>query len=356
MRPAVIGIALGIGLAVLAGAAGARQFDPRAHRVFAGAPSEVLVLGTTHLSGLPDSFAPAQLDPLLDRLAKWKPAFITIEALSGPQCEYLRRYAALHPGAAETYCFDPAPAQKALGMDMAAATIAAEQALAAWPASPSPAQRRHLAALFLAGGDRASALVQWLRLDPAERRAGDGLDDALAAELDKTRTRRNENYLIAAALAARLGLERVYPVDDHTADDESGDDPAFGKAIEAVWKNPAVAALHARETALEARIAEPGGMLALYRYLNSPEAAEVAFGSDFGAALVEPSPQHFGRRYVGWWETRNLRMVANIRSILARHPGGRALAVVGVSHKGYFEAYLGMMHDVKLGDAAAVLR
>lgn len=356
MRPAIIGVALGIGLAVSAGAAQARQFDPRAHRAFAGAPSEVLVLGTTHLSGLPASFAPAQLDPLLDRLARWKPAFITIEALSGPQCEYLRRYAPLHPGAAETYCSDPSSAQKALGMDMAAATVAAEQALASWPASPSPAQRRHLAALFLAGGDRASALVQWLRLDPVERRPGDGLDEALAAELDKTRTKHNENYLIAATLAARLGLERVYPVDDHTADDDSGDDPAFEKTIEAVWKNAAVDARRAHETTLEGRIAEPGGMLALYRYLNSPEVAEVAFRSDFGAALVESSPQHFGRRYVGWWETRNLRMVANIRRIFARYPGSRALAIVGASHKGYFEAYLGMMHDMKLADAGAVLR
>jgi hypothetical protein len=82
----------------------------------------------------------------------------------------------------------------------------------------------------------------------------------------------------------------------------------------------------------------------------------VAYRSDFGAALNEPSPQGFGRAYVGYWETRNLRMVANIRDVLGRHPGTRLLAIVGASHKGYYEAYLSQMHDVKLADAGAAIR
>ncbi|WP_258223214.1 DUF5694 domain-containing protein, partial [Stenotrophomonas sp. HMWF023] len=80
------------------------------------------------------------------------------------------------------------------------------------------------------------------------------------------------------------------------------------------------------------------------------------YQADFGAALVEPSPQGFGRNYVGYWETRNLRMVANIREVLGQHPGTRLLAIVGASHKGYYEAYLDMMHDVQLVDAEEVLR
>lgn len=46
----------------------------------AGRPNEVLVLGSPHLSGLPDTFAPAQLEPLLARLAAWKPEAIAVEA------------------------------------------------------------------------------------------------------------------------------------------------------------------------------------------------------------------------------------------------------------------------------------
>lgn len=52
----------------------------------------------------------------------------------------------------------------------------------------------------------------------------------------------------------------------------------------------------------------------------------------------------------------NLRMVANIRDVLAHHPGSRLLVIVGASHKGYFDAYLNQMHDVRLADASLVLR
>ncbi|SEJ06561.1 hypothetical protein SAMN05428950_1011015 [Sphingomonas sp. OV641] len=353
------GLAGLVGAAAFGGTAGAsalaQGWDPRAHRTFAGPSSQVLVLGTPHLSGLPDTFRPEQLAPLLDRLAAWQPQIITIEALSGPQCDHLRRYAALHANAAEDYCPDVAAEQKALGLDMAGATIAVETMLKGWPAHPDAAQRRRLAALFLASGDPASAYVQWLRLTPAERRTGDGLDAAMVTRLEKAGARQNENVLIAATLAARLGLERVYPTDDHSADDDASDDPAFGPAVNGAWQNAATEQRKASAAALEAKLGTTDGLLALYRYHNDPSTAQIAFDSDWGAALKEPSAGRFGRRYVGWWETRNLRMVANIRAVLQRQPGARLLTIVGSSHKPYFDAYLRMLHDVQVVDTAALL-
>jgi predicted esterase YcpF (UPF0227 family) len=49
-------------------------------------------------------------------------------------------------------------------------------------------------------------------------------------------------------------------------------------------------------------------------------------------------------------------MVSNIRDVLGRYPGMRMLAIVGASHKGYYEAYLGQQHDVRLVDPLTVLR
>jgi hypothetical protein len=72
--------------------------------------------------------------------------------------------------------------------------------------------------------------------------------------------------------------------------------------------------------------------------------------------LTEPSEQAYGRRYVAYWETRNLRMVANIREVLGRAPGTRLVAIVGASHKAYYEAYLNQMRDVTLVDVVPVLR
>jgi hypothetical protein len=344
------------GLAAMAQATGS-GFDPRALKGdVPGQPNEVMVLGTAHLSGWPDDFDPVQLAPLIDRLAAWKPREIAVESLSGLQCDMLRRYPLRYADSVDSYCWNTAPAQAATGLDVPAATAEAEKLLAAWPASPAASQRRHLAALFLAAGEQDSALVQWLRLSPGERRAGDGLDAVLAARLETLRTRRNETTLIAAPLAARLGLERVVPMDDHTADAPVSDEKAYDAAIMAAWDNPASARRKADGKALVAALASPGGVLAAYRSYNAPDQAQLIYKSDFGAAISEPSKQQFGRGYVAYWETRNLRMAANIRDAIGRLPGGgRTLVIVGASHKFYLQAYLDMMQDIRIADTQAVL-
>ncbi|MFS2110566.1 DUF5694 domain-containing protein [Sphingomonas sp. Sphisp140] len=322
----------------------------------AGKPNEVLVLGTAHLSGLKE-LRPEMVVPLLARLEAWRPTAIATEDLSGLQCDSLRRYPARYASTIKDYCYDTRVAAQATGLDVPAANAEAERVLAGWPATPSPAQRRHLAALFLAAGENASALVQWLRLDPAERRAGEGLNAELVAMLDKIKGRRNETNMIAAPLAARLGLERVWSVDDHSADREDGADAkAAGEAVMKAWDNPDTAAREEEDKTLAAGLAQPDGLLDMYRAYNAPGQPMRTYRSDFGAAFLEPSPQRYGRAYLAYWETRNLRMVANIRDVIGRAPGTRLLAIVGASHKGYYEAYLNQMHDVHLVDALAVLR
>lgn len=321
----------------------------------AGPRTQVLVLGSVHLSqGGPKQFDPNTLQPVLQRLAAYKPGIITIEGLSGETCEVMRHRAA-YKQAIEDYCPDVAPAQAALGIDTWAALDQVDATLKAWPAQPVPAQRRHLAALFLASGDPSSAMVQWWQLPESERHAGDGLDEALAQELRKRESSRNENVQIAARLAVQLGLQRVFPIDDHTGDNlDIDDEDAFGKAITQAWNRASVEALRSRER-VDA-LHDAGDMLATYRAVNSPEVLRLAIASDFGAALAETSPSHYGRQYVGGWETRNLRMVANVHTTFREHPGARVLSVVGSSHKPWFDSLLGQMQGVELVDAEQVLK
>jgi len=322
----------------------------------AGAHNELVVLGSPHLSGLPANFQPANLASLIGRLQAWRPRAIAIEALSGQQCDFLRRYPARYADTIKSYCVDTAPARAATGLDVPTAVAEADRLLANWSAVPAPGQRRRLAAVFLAAGEPASALVQWLRLPGAERHPGDGLDTVLVARLEALRTRHDESLLIAAPLAAALGLERVYPMDDHTADGPIGDEKAYEVAITHAWDNPATARRTAIDKALDEKLDSAAGILAMYRAYNAPGMGKLVFDSDFGAALEEPSPQKFGREYLAYWETRNLRMASNIRDMLSKHPGIRALVIVGASHKGYLEAYLNQMHDVDLVDAGKLLQ
>jgi Family of unknown function (DUF5694) len=276
----------------------AKIFDPGALKGPAkGRPNEVLVLGTPHLAGLKDPFRPAGLKLVNERLAAWKPQIIAIEALSGMQCDHARRVPHRYKDMVEEYCWDPAPA-----------------------------------------------------------RAATGLDAALHALLEDQRVKRNEDTLVAALLAAALGLERVVAMDDHTADAAVADEKAYEAAIRKAWDNPATARRRKMDAADQPRLGDPEGVLALYRSRNDPAQARLAFDSDFGAALEEGSPQQFGRNYLGSWETRNLRMASNIRDAIAAKPGSRTLVIVGASHKGYLEAYLNQMHDVRIVDALQVLR
>ena len=357
--------AIAVLAAVLAGsaAAAAAEYSPsfrpdRMKGPATGTPNQVLVLGTAHLSGLPGSFRPELLRPLIDRLATWRPEAIATEDLSGLQCDMLRRYPYRYGKGTLDYCPDPTAANRATGLDVPAANAAMERLLLAWPASPTPAQRRHLAAVCLAAGEAGSALVQWLRLDPAERHDGDGLTTELVAGLEQDRTNRNETDLISAPLAAMLGLERLWSVDDHSADAATPpeQEKAYEAAITRAWDNAASKQRVVLDTQLHAGLAKPGGVMALYRAYNAPGAPLLAFTSDFGAAMNEPSPENFGRGYLAYWEVRNMRMTANIRDVLGRRPGTRLLAIVGASHKGYYEAYLNQMHDVRLVDAMHVLR
>lgn len=331
-------------------------FDPRRHKQqIAGEAAQVLVLGSPHLSQLPEKLDPKLLAPLLDRLARFRPEVITVEGLSGEECETLRRFKNQHHGAADDYCLPQEEIEKASGLSVPAAYDEIDRTLAAWPAEPTPAQRRRLAMLFLAAGDRASATVQWLRLPETEQRAGDGLNDAMVEIILRKGKPPNENYAIGAALAARLGLERVYLTDDHIADGPKLPD-AYAETLHRIW-NPAVKPPVFNEyQRLQSNIRTSDDLLAYYRWLNLPATQLASIAADMGAAALDISRELYGRQYLSWWENRNLRMAANIRSSFGSNPDARVLVVVGSTHKGYLDAYLDMMQDVRLVDAEAFLK
>lgn len=318
-------------------------------RAATGPRAQVLVLGSVHLGELPEGLREETLAPVIERLAAFKPDIITIEQLPGEECA---RYAELY---GPRFCPRTDDARQATGLDVVAAGAQIETTLKNWAAQPSPAQRRHLAALFLAAGDPASAYVQWLQLPAAERRAGDGLDDALVSRLAGIAASNSESYRIAARLAARLGLQRLYPVDNHTGDNVQVDDgQAFGKALQDAWNasGTSMAEREAREKAL----IERGDMLALYRYINTPESMRVNAEHNIVGPMRAASPERYPQMWVAGWETRNLRMVANIREAFRERPGARVLSIVGVAHKPWFDGWLGQLQGVDIVDAQQVLK
>jgi hypothetical protein len=356
--------ALVLAFAVATPALAQRSFDPRAYQsqVY-GERTQILVLGTPHLSGTPDGWDPAVLEPLLERLAAFRPDVIAIEGLSGESVNALWEYRELYGETPGTYGWRimsmAAMARQNIGLDMPDAEAEARRILLEWPASPTPAQRRHLAAVLCAAGDPHSALVQWWKLDASERRAEDGLSALLVEQLNAYDTRRNENHLIGVRLAVRLGHERIYPVDDHADDDALT--PQANTDLEAFWGEPWVAELMSDQRAQPLReaaslLATPDQVLDTYRMLNRPATAKFDADWQWLPFVNRPSPNLVGRTRVGLWEARNLRQVAHIRELTAMHPGQRILVIVGSGHKAWFDYYLGTMHDVEMVDVGRVLR
>ncbi len=316
-----------------------------------GPRTQMLVLGSVHLSERKD-FKGEGLAPLLDKLAAFGPQVITIEAIGGEQCDLAARHPAVY---GKDYCRGTDKARAATGLDIPAALAEVNKSLAAWPAHPAPAQRRHLAALFLAASDPASAYVQWLRLPADERRVGDGLDDALVQMLRALETRNNESFQIGARLAAMLGLERVHPIDDHTGDSHQlADTRAFGEAVMAAWKTDR--SKLEQLIAEQERLMQAPDLLPLYRALNQPESLWVYAENNLRGPLRTRSPQHYPQIWVNGWEIRNLRMVANILETVRDRPGLRVLNIVGASHKPWFDQWLGQMPGVSVVDVQDVLK
>lgn len=321
-------------------------------REMAGPRAQVLVLGTLHLSGLPASFNPTALDGLLDRLAGFRPQIVTVEDEPGEECDLALRHPAKY-GA--EYCAAPLAGRNATGLDIPQALAEIHKTLKAWPAEPAPAQRRRLAALFLAANEPASAYVQWLQLPQGERRAGDSLDAALVAMLGRMETRNNESYQIAARLAARLGLARVHPVDNHTGDlIDIPDTKAFVREIEVAWA--AGGTVFKEVQARQDEMAKARDLLPLYRHINDQANLRLLAEANVVPAMRARSAAGYPQMWVGGWEVRNLRMVANIRETFRERPGARVLSIVGASHKPWFDAWLGQLQGVEIVDAAALLK
>jgi hypothetical protein len=321
-------------------------------RDMAGPKSKVLVLGTVHLSGMPAGFDPAALNGVIEKLAAFKPEIVTIEQEPGEDCDLAARHPAKY---GPDWCPSTEAARAATGLDIPAALAEVDKTLKHWPAQPTPAQRRRLAAAFLAASEPASALVQWLHLPVPERRPCDGLDAALVERLGKLVTRKNENYLIAAPLAVRLGLQRVYAVDNHTGDRiDVADVKAFAKSIEAAWASSNGESKQRQKTEQQMSMAED--LLPLYRYINDPQGTRVAAEANILGPMRAKSAEGYPQIWVGGWEVRNLRMVANIRETFRERPGARVVSIVGVSHKPWFDSWLGQLQGVDIADVEEVLK
>lgn len=318
-------------------------------------PTQVMILGTAHLSNYSEDLNLADLEPLLESLGKYAPDIITIESSSGMTCNRVRSYPREHAGYSNYYCFDGELYRAESGLSISDGSFQARQMLLDWPDLPTAEQSRTLAAAFLASEEPESAFVQWLQLDNKDRQVGDGIGAMSVKLFNEFGKSMNESRSIAARLAARLGLEKVYYADDHgsyfSSDAES---EAYGARINELWpQQDDPCQIYWNE--IDARL-KNGNVIEAYREYNSQAYGRKKMDCDFKRTMNDNEPEGYGRKYTLDWQARNLRMVSMIVTAAADKPGGKVLSIVGASHKPYYQAYLYQMHDIEVVSTDEILK
>ena len=322
-------------------------------------PSErtrILVLGSQHLSRI-ESLDQATLGPLLDTLQRWGPAAIGVETLP-PAVIAAMESRSVYERALEAFAAEELAAGRLardhLGITWPAAMRAADSlydVLEAAPLGRRLALRRELVPILLAAYDLDNASLQWSYLAGEADTEESDLPDTLRSLVEKQLQASNETAAIGLALAGRLGLARVHPIDDHSETDlflAIADDLVSQlEGSEAYRELVESGALEESEKELrEAHAA--GDLLPFYVALNAPGALERDVDLEWKFFFRTRLPSGLDRYRVALWEVRNLAMAAHVRRMSAPLHGERALVIVGASHKPFLDAYLSCGMDVEI--------
>lgn len=307
-------------------------------------PTRLLILGATHIGRGPEKEPAEALAGLVDRVVGWSPDALAIEALPG---ELIHAYVRLGGPWADL---------RVGGLPEAVACARAADALFEgdlWEA------RR-------VGADRSRALservVAWCAaLEPYTAlllaREAQGIPDAVSLALRDVAAKGDERSRIAGGAAARLGLQRLYPFDDHSdgvamADVEEAEHARFGRDLHAQVADHRF--VHSQDVMAAVDEGDIWPALALR---NSPSGVAESDLLESGFVLEHGSPSGLARKAHAGWRARNLLMAGRLRSVTGEHPGGRVLALVSHAHKGPLEAALGENQgDLEIADVSELDR
>ncbi|HSJ09042.1 MAG TPA: DUF5694 domain-containing protein [Longimicrobiales bacterium] len=325
--------------------------------------SEVMVLGSIHLAGERDRLTEAHLAPLLSRLEAFAPTRIAIEALTSDELALLAMREAHDPAAAEllgmfggSTVAAGRSAQQHLGIDYVTAELRARSLLDDVDRALTDDERLSATAWLVAAYDFNSAALQWSYLPAAVRADASSLPADVHDMLQRRLQGSNEIVTVAMALARRLGLQRLYPMDSQyegvrtlalprAALTALLSDPARGALLDREWQQRA-------DSIRSAGFAD-GDLLPLYRFTNSDEYQRGDL-TQWRWLFRNTDPAGLDRFRYAMWELRNVRQAANVVDIAASSKAERVLVLVGASHKAHLDRILATQLGVRLVQFAEI--
>jgi hypothetical protein len=318
--------------------------------------SEVLVLGTAHLSGYRDRLLPGHLEPLLDRLEVFAPTRIAVEALTADEVALLAEREAHDPAAAELLSMFGRETltagrkmQQAMDIDRVAAERRASTRLAANGALSND-ERLDLVGDLLAAYDPVSATLQWSYLPPESRLRAGSLPTEIRELLDRNLQSANEIYSLALPLARRSGLQQIHSMDSQYDGVRILSAPR--ELLVELLSDPARSQMRDQEqdrhadSVREAAFAA-GDLLPLYLHINS-DGHQMVDVTQWNWLFHGRHASGLDRFRYALWELRNLRQANHVIDIAASGEPERLLVIVGSSHKAYLDRVLATQLSVRL--------
>ncbi|RUO75049.1 hypothetical protein CWI80_06905 [Pseudidiomarina sediminum] len=314
--------------------------------------TQVMVLGSAHLSTIKEPLAADALQEVLEPLARFKPTAIGVETLRPEDIIAMQHGSeAYHPILQQ---FVGTRLQTLAEQQQQTLAVTASQALAAMhellaEQSLDSAKRIQLLQYAIAGYATDTAALQWHYL---QRQAPqDSLSSELVDYLNRLTSTNNERNSVAAALAQRLQLNRIYPIDDHLDKDMYA--PVVERLMPSYMASEYMKTLQASDyiskpEQLKQTGLERGEWLPLFQWLNSEAYQQQVINTDWTAFVDKDLDPESALARFALWEVRNLNMTSNIMRVVTEHIGGRVVIVVGANHKVFLERYLANMIAVEL--------
>ncbi|WP_193107110.1 DUF5694 domain-containing protein [Brachybacterium sp. FME24] len=295
--------------------------------------TELLIVPTAHLTAeLPDSV----VAPARNRLARWRPDLVAIEALPGHLVVEYELRGGTFGGFEVGGALDAWRGAALLGATPGEVWSARRAAMA----HGTPLDERVLAWL------RAREPINALLLPYADARLASPIMDFL----DELSSRPRETVSIGASIARRLGHDHVAHVDDHTGVENIDPLPEGFEAELTAFREQVSGLLEAATS--PRRIAD--NLWAQWRFHSSTDVRRDLERLESAERLAAGSDTPRLRRVMlANWRARNLAMAARLRSATAAVPGGRVLFVVGSAHEVPLRTALGSdQHDLRLVELA----
>lgn len=324
------------------------------HQINAQSETEVLILGSTHLSHL-KNFKPDALNEIINRLDGFQFDAVAIENMPAQllydiQSRHDTAFADLLDGWAKERLEMAKSMQEYLNIDLLEAQYRINSLLAENIFDQN--KREMLIKYFVASADLVSAVLHLNFAKNSTQGDTSTFYNEVVLKLKGLSKSHNEIFSLGLRVAQSKGLHKIEYIDDFQ--DEAMLLKYFPDFIQDYTRNQGLINKLANKPVFQtvdslANLGIKGmNLTQLFVFINSKEFQKQDFEAQWEIWMKTNFKSGTDKSRYALWEMRNLLIAANIMKTAAFYPRKKILVIIGASHKSFLEKYLKQIPNIKL--------